>query len=299
VPKSLVYDAKTNPTGIRCDLYDNAVNLFGRDPKTGFARRTLDNVGVQYGLMAFNAGKITAEHFLELNQTIGGFDQDGIIVADRTKADPIALRTAYETGRVNSGAGSLASIPIIDYRLYVDPSGDIHDSFRSFATRARLIASNGRADNQIILRTPPRVGYVGAGTFFDPIGLMDSWLDNIAKDQSKDSPAAKVARNKPAELADACWTDAGEKIVEPASYTSNGRCNQLYPINADPRIASGGPLADDVLKCVLRPIDVSEYKQTLTPDQIGRLKTIFPDGVCDYARPGVEQRRLTGTWKTY
>jgi hypothetical protein len=78
VPKSMVYDAKTNPTGVRCDLYDNAVNLFGRDPKTGFARRTLDNIGVQYGLMAFNAGKITAEQFLELNQKIGGFDQTEI-----------------------------------------------------------------------------------------------------------------------------------------------------------------------------------------------------------------------------
>ena len=299
VPKSLVYDAKTNPTGVRCDLYDNAVNLFGRDPKTGFARRTLDNVGVQYGLMAFNAGTITAEQFLELNQNIGGFDQDGIIVADRTKADPIALRTAYETGRVNSGGGSLGSIPIIDSRLYVDPTGDIHDSFRSFATRARLIASNGRADNQIILRMPPRGAPGGAGALVDPIRLMDSWLDNIAKDQSKDSPAVKVARNKPPEAADACWTDTGEKIAEPASYTSNGRCNQLYPPHADPRIASGGPLTDDVLKCVLRPIDVRDYKQTLTSDQIGRLKTIFPDGVCDYTRPGVEQRRLSGTWKTF
>ena len=183
VPKSLVYDVKTNPTGVRCDLYDNAVNLFGRDPKTGFARRTLDNVGVQYGLTAFNAGTITAEQFLEFNQNIGGFDQDGIIVADRTKADPIALRTAYENGRVNSGGGCLASIPIIDSRPYVDPTGDIHDSFRSFATRARLIASNGRADNQIILRMPPKSPQGAA--LADPIRLMDSWLDNIAKDQSE------------------------------------------------------------------------------------------------------------------
>jgi hypothetical protein len=299
VAKSLVYDAKTNPTGVRCALYDNAVNLFGRDPKTGFARRTLDNVGVQYGLMAFNAGTITSEQFFELNQSIGGFDPDGIIVADRTKADPIALRTAYENGRVNSGGGSLGSIPIIDSRPYVDPTGDIHDSFRSFATRARLVASNGRADNQIILRMPPKSPQSGAGALADPIRLMDSWLDNIAKDQSKDSLAVKVARNKPPEAQDTCWTDTGERIAEPASYTTNGRCNQLYPPHADPRIASGGPLADDVLKCVLKPIDTRDYKQTLTSAEIGRLKTIFPDGVCDYTRPGVEQLRLSGTWKTY
>jgi hypothetical protein len=299
VPKSLVYDARTNPTGVRCDLYDNAVNLFGRDSKTGFARRTLDNVGVQYGLVALNAGKITAEQFLELNQNIGGFDQDGTIVAGRTKADSAALRTAYETGRVNSGGGSLGSIPIIDHRVYVDPGGDIHDSFRSFATRARLIASNGRADNHVIWRMPARGGLSGVGAFVDPVRLMDLWLDNIAKDPSKDSPAVKVARNKPPEAADGCWTDTGERIAEPASYTGNGRCNQLYPLHADPRIASGGPLADDILKCALRPIDARDYKQTLASDQVRRLTTIFPGGVCDYTRPGVEQRPLSGTWKTF
>ena len=39
IPKGVQYDAATNPTGIRCDLYDHLVNVFGRDPKTGFARR--------------------------------------------------------------------------------------------------------------------------------------------------------------------------------------------------------------------------------------------------------------------
>ena len=208
MPKSNLYDAKTNPTGLRCDLYDNQLNVFGRDPKTGFARRPLDNVGVQYGLVAFNNGKITAAQFLELNQRIGGFDQDGNIVAARSKADPIAVRIAYETGRVNSGGGSLGSIPIIDSRPYTDPTGDIHDSFRSFATRARLIASTGRADNHVILRMPPRSGQA---VRVEPIRLVDSWLDNIAKDQSKDSPAVKVARNKPTDIADACWTERAKR----------------------------------------------------------------------------------------
>lgn len=294
LPKALVYDAETNPSGARCDLYDNEVNVFGRDPKTGFARRTLDNIGVQYGLVAFNGGKITAEQFLELNERIGGYDQDGNIVAARTKADPIALRIAYETGRVNSGGGSLGSTPIIDIRPYGDLIGDVHDSFRSFTTRARLVASNGRADNQVILRTPLR-----GGGLADPIHLMDSWLDNIAKDLSKGSLPVKVARDKPPELVDACWTETGKKIAEPASYTGAGRCNQLYPPHADPRIAAGGPLSDDVLKCVPKPIDPGAYKQSLTAAQIGRLKSVFSEGVCDYTRPGVEQRRLSGTWKRF
>src|SRR5215471_6356932 len=37
IPKSVQYDATTNPTGIRCDLYDHLVNVFGRDPKTALA----------------------------------------------------------------------------------------------------------------------------------------------------------------------------------------------------------------------------------------------------------------------
>ncbi len=109
----------------------------------------------------------------------------------------------------------------------------------------------------------------------------------------------KVARNKPPEVADACWTQTGEKIVEPASYTGGGRCNQLYPPHADPRIAAGAPLADDILKCALKPIDPRDYKKELTPAQLSRLKTIFPGGVCNYNRPGVGQRLPTGTWKRY
>jgi hypothetical protein len=301
IPKSQVYDPATNPTGVRCGIHDNEVNVYGRDPKTGFARRPLDNVGVQYGLLAFNAGQVTAEQFLELNALIGGYDVDGNIIPARTTADPVALRLAYETGRVNSGAGSLGSIPIIDWRPYVDAAADIHDSFRSFATRARLVAANGGADNHVIFRMPSGGGLgVGAGArSVNPIQLMDSWLDRIAIDRSNEPLAVKAVRNKPSEVADACWTEAGERIVEPAVYGGAGRCNQLYPPYADPRIAAGGPLADDILKCALRPVDARDYKQPLTPDQVARLKAVFPLGVCDYSRPGVGQRPVNGTWKKY
>ena len=82
-------------------MYDHAVNVYGRDPKTGFARRPLDNVGVQYGLAALNSGAITQEQFLDLNEKIGGFDDDGNMVAARTVADPVAIRAAYRSGRAD------------------------------------------------------------------------------------------------------------------------------------------------------------------------------------------------------
>ena len=50
LPLALRYHPANNPKGARCDVYDHTVNVYGRDPKTGFARRPLDNVGVQYGL---------------------------------------------------------------------------------------------------------------------------------------------------------------------------------------------------------------------------------------------------------
>ncbi len=225
----------------------------------------------------------------------------------RTVADPEALRLAYETGRINTGGGSLGSIPIIDARNYRDPWGDVHDRFRSFSMRARLIAANGHADNHVILTlpngryqlapgSPPSAGY--NFQLNRSLGLMSQWLDNVAADHSPGSVSLKVVRNKPAELVDSCWSKEGNKIEEQQQY-HGGQCNPLYPNHGDPRIASGAPLASDILKCRLKPVDPNDYSPPLTPTQLARLKTIFPEGVCDYTRPGVQQRRLRKTWQKY
>jgi len=64
LPADQRYDPVKNPKGVRCSVYDHTVNVFGKDPATGFALRPIDNVGVQYGLQALNAGVITADQFL-------------------------------------------------------------------------------------------------------------------------------------------------------------------------------------------------------------------------------------------
>ncbi len=48
IPADQVYDPVKNPKGVRCTMWETNVATFGRDPATGFARRSLDNVGVQY-----------------------------------------------------------------------------------------------------------------------------------------------------------------------------------------------------------------------------------------------------------
>jgi hypothetical protein len=296
IPKTLAFDPTSNPAGARCDYFDDMANVYGKDSKTGAARRALDNVGVQYGLAAFNAKQINFDQFLQLNEVIGGHDVNGEIVAARDVADPAALKIAYQSGRVDTGGGSLSSVPILDTRGYFDMAGNLHDRFRSMVTRARLKAANGTADNQVTLMFPPTGTPVRPGEL---LASMNEWLDNIAKDTSNASAASKVAHDKPAGLADACWTAEGEKIVEPLTFDGKGRCNQLYPAHSDPHIAAGAPLTDDILKCALKPVSAKDYSQTLTPDQLAQIKTVFPQGVCDYSRPGIAQQRVDGVWHRY
>jgi hypothetical protein len=272
------------------------VNVYGRDRRTRFGRRPFDNTGVQYGLAAFNAGRISAEQFLDLNERIGGYDMDGNNVQARMVADREALRIAYRTGRINNAAEGLASIPIIDYRAYLDELGDVHDSARSYVTRARLMAANGHADNHVIL-VSSRLG-TGAGLLArieeGVTLLMDEWLQNMANDHSPArSEVEKVVRNKPEGLVDACFTTTGEKI------TDRARCRQMYPPQRNPRLIAGEPLTNDVLKCRLRPVSRFAYGQALSDAQFARLRAIFPEGVCDYSRPGVGQRKVKDTWLAY
>ena len=66
VPDDQVYDAQTNPDGVRCTLQDYMVNVFGRD-EHGWARRGFDNVGVQYGLKGLRQGLISPAQFVDFN----------------------------------------------------------------------------------------------------------------------------------------------------------------------------------------------------------------------------------------
>ena len=303
---ALRYNAQTNPKGARCDIYDHAANSYGRDPATGFAFRPLDNVGVQYGLKALNDGVISKEEFFDLNQKIGGFDQDGNLSPQRSVAAVQGLRAAYKTGRVLNGAGGLATTPVIDYRVYEDdvPGGNPHLRYYSFAIRARMQKANGYHDNQIML-TEDRSGgrelfSTGSPVLRSAIASMDLWLSHLSTDMSGDAQIVKLRRAKPVDLVDACWShdEPAPKIVEEQVYGS-GECEQLYPSASFPRGIAGSPIAGDTLKCRLKPIDPADYEPRFTPAESERLKRIFPDGVCDWSKPGIEQQRFAEVWQTF
>ena len=77
------------------------------------------------------------------------------------------------------------------------------------------------------------------------------------------------------------------------------RCDQLFEKSSDPRIAAGAPMTDDILKCQLKPIEAKDYKVAPTPDRIAVLKATFPEGVCDYSKPGVGQDAKLTTWPVF
>ena len=304
LPEHLRYHPTENPDGARCDVYSHYVNVYGRDPETGFARRPLDNTGVQYGLVALNDGVITPEQFLDLNRRIGGYDQDGRFQAERTTADPEAVRLAYETGRLTSGSGGLAETPIIDYRAYSDDreNGDVHVRYHSFSMRERLRKANGRTDNHVMLVEDDRHGLYSSRSpvLQEALSQMDRWLANLAADHSDGSRIEQVVRARPPDLFDTCWSrdDDPVRIVE-EQVRGSGRCEELYPSPPGPREVAGAPVSSDIVKCRTRPVDTSEYAMTFTAEEEAELREIFAGGVCDWTQPGVGQTDLRGTWLSF
>ena len=284
VDGSKVYNPVTNPTGARCTVYDINVNTLGRNAFTGAANRPLDNVGVQYGLASLKSGAITTTQFLDLNERIGGFDSDGNLTARRTVADTGALKASYGMGRLGSGSGGLATTPILHMRAYAEPAGDIHTIYNDIKIREQLKRANGNADNQIIWLFPnpglaPLLGLGNAqqlvlvdllrNSFLDRLTLMTRWLDAIGAD------VAPLTLGKVIRL-------------------------MLYAKTLPPRMVAGGPVTDDVVKCQLKPIADADYAPAAftTPEKV-RLAAIFPEGVCDFSRPGVAQATVKATWLKY
>lgn len=289
LPTALIWNPVTNPTGERCAITDYMRAVFGvvpaADAPNGKGRSVTDNVGIQYGYRALQAGEIPPEQFVDLNGKIGGIDIDGNFTPARKAADPVALQILYETGRIVSGTGA-ANIPEIDNRtgFQGDDTG-FHPAFESWSYRERLDNANGNHDNQVIWLSRP------GGVVPSQFDFMRQWLDALAADTSDDSQGAKVRRAKPASLRDACFMVGG---VE-ADLT----CNGTWQHYGAPRQVAGGPLASDVMKCQLKPLDPADYEITFTAEQWTKLQQVFPGGVCDYSKPGLSQQPPKARWLTF
>ncbi len=306
--------------GVEWTHWADLVNIYG-EGGDGFARVPWDNVGVQYGLEALRAGRITPQEFLELNASVGGWKRSAEMVpegfpfaggfspenfdpwssrqmnlspdggatpAPRTEGNADAMRAAYTSGMVFDGK---IDIPTIDWRHYLEDDLDMHHSHQSFATRQRITDERGDAGNQVIWFTDAR-----PATAFDQtpmaFAVMDEWVRNI-----KERPELSVAENRPAAAVDSCFDTNGQLIASGSDVwngvlddASPGSCTQRFPIYSTSRRVAGGPFRGGIFKCEVRPvadaIDAGVYG-TWEPsaDEQARLEQIFPDGVCDFSKP--------------
>jgi uncharacterized tannase-like protein DUF6351 len=312
LPAALVYDPVSNPNGTRCGDADLSTAVWGTTvnenaPGSARARQTLDNVGIQYGLKALLSGAITAEEFVTLNEKIGGFDADSNRRPQRSVADREALDIAYRAGIVSSGA-HLGQLAIIDSRGW-DEQG-IHYIFRSFAERARIEADNGgNHGNQVMWRygtglLPATAAQVAAVTVKSLV-TMDTWLSNLNVSAPKETlnsarSQAQVIAGKPADAVDFCFLANDPNFTTPvfdmavcdadAPQTAADGLGRLAK-RASPRQVAGGPLAENILKCQVKPLSRLDYPSgTFSDAQWARLNAAFAGGVCDWSKPGVGQQ---------
>ena len=310
ITPDMIYDAKTNPDGLRCTVWESNVVITGRDPETGFARSGYDNVGVQYGLDALNAGTITPQQFLELNATIGGFDEDGQPRPARSEVPGNLMGRAYDTGRVTGPWGGLPDTPIILINVFTDQKGDIHDRVRSFSLIDRLTGDDGKAPATVSLWTigadqsslietlTGALGSLATG----PTLALDEWLTAARKYQASKhvSWQKALASTKPEAAESRCILPDGKELVGPDA-NDDAACRKAYPISEEPRMAAGAPRKGDVLKCQLTPVSKASslYEVPLSAAEKTRLAEIFPDGVCDYTKPSVGFGPPTSTWMSF
>lgn len=303
LPPALVYDPITNPNGVRCGPYDWAASIVGKVSGSPAANTPRDNTGVQYGLNALRTGKITPEEFVVVNETVGAPSRDGLPLPERAVADQAALETVYKVGLISGR--SLGQVAILDLRGFDDTTiappqvttaiDGLHLQWRSFAIRARLDKANGHHDNQVMWR----FGRSSAGANYLPTDKMaldamlemDKWLTNLKNDTSATPLAQKIVQAKPASAFDYCLLTGD--AAQATKVTDKAACDadSLLVPHKSPRQASGGPLTEDIIKCQLKPMDVADYAPSvMNADQLRRLQTVFPQGVCDWKKPGVAQR---------
>jgi uncharacterized tannase-like protein DUF6351 len=308
LPASALYNPVTNPHGVRCSMKDYHINVIGVRPQDGFTYQVFDSVGLQYGLKALEAGSISPEQFVDLNEKIGGMDIDGNWQPGRTRADMTGVQNMYRSGLITYGR-QLARYPIIDNRR--DDNFEMHNNSEWMFTRNRILRSlkqqdasesedlgdsGGEALNEIHWweNVSASGGIPTMASSVKAFDVMDRWLAAIEADKSSAPHEVKVARNKPAEAHDKCTINGQDYAWTPGSI-----CDADFTYTGLIRMTAGGPNTNDVLKCQLKPLNRTEYGVTFTDAQWARLQAVFSEGVCDFSKPGVGQQPPSAPWLSF
>ena len=296
------YDSDINPGGVRCSVLDLMVNLLGTRPASswtpqeqaaghGFAGIPFANTGIQYGLKELRQGVITPAQFVDLNAKVGGLDIDEGFSEERIDGDDSAIARAYRTGLINE-ANHLDEVAIINHGG-PDP-GAAHDYAHAFWTEERLMKDQGHTDNRVMWFGPtPLIGDPSWAN--EALGDMDRWLAAVEADHGTAPLAAKIVSDKPADITDRCV------LAQTGQACSVEQLQAAQTRLTTPRQEAGGPKANDVVACQLKPIQRADYGPVgglFTADQWATLQEVFPDGVCNWSRKGRGQGPAQ-TWLRY
>ena len=293
-PNQQFYEPQSDIAAIRWTHYDDLRNVYGVDA-SGAARPTWDNVGVQYGLGAIKAGKITAAEFLHLNWHVGGWKHPSDMVQETfpffgtsaTEINKALTIPGYfdPWSRKNMNLGALPGqpaprtrgdmlamraaytsghvfsgkldLPAIDHRQYMERELDMHNSHQSFAVRQRVQEHPDNSGKLVIWFTDTMPGTPKASQTLEALAVMDEWLLNM-----RANPGKGVSRNRPARAVDSCFNTAGQ-LMHAGSEVWNGTldrrtagaCTQAFPLYGTPRIAAGAPIEGGIYHCARKTVE--------------------------------------------
>ncbi|MEU4454393.1 DUF6351 family protein [Nocardioides sp. NPDC023903] len=304
----------------------------------GFAGSPLDNTGVQYGLEALRAGAITPEQFVDVNEKIGGLDIDVQPREQRSVADPAALINAYRSGMVNTASNlsdvaiidhggpdpglahdarwawamrdrltreqGHADNQVIWYGV-TPLIGDPSYSKEALLAMDRWLASVEADERDVPLAD--KVAQDRPGDLHDRCtqtqgissedGLFLPVADPLVDDLTGGALDGLNGAVNPV------LDSALNLVVDPVSdlVCGLGPVSDLVKTDfATPRIVAGDNNYSDNAKCQLKPLRrTDDYGAFgLNDEQWNRLEAAFPEGVCDYSKPGVGFTE-TVPWLTY
>ncbi len=287
LPAALVYDPVTNPTGTRCGDPDLAVAVWGTDRRlaagTLRALQTNDNVGIQYGLKALLVGRDHAR---------------GVRNAEREdrRLGPGLEPQRSALGRRPGGAGHR-----LQRRHRVErqePRQGRRSSTRAAMT-SRASTTSGAASRNGPGSTPPRrrprqpgdlalrhrspARDAGADCGGDDEVVHDDGHvaddpDGAARRSRCSTPSARTPRSiaaKPAAAIDFCFLTGDVNFATPVTDQRSCDADPRLVSYASPHQVAGGPLAENILKCQLKPLAFSDYTGiTFTAGQQARLNVV-------------------------
>ena len=149
-----------------------------------------------------------------------------------------------------------------------------------------------RYGTALLPATPAQVAAVTLASFL----TMDTWLSKLLASAPKATlnavrTQAQVIAAKPSEAFDLCYLTGD--VTFSTEVTDMALCDADPRLmkHSSPRQVAGGSLTENILKCQLKPLNATDYlPATFSVAQLARLQAAFPDGVCDWSKPGVGQQ---------